>query len=247
MKTPALELKSVRKIYKSRQHTVNAVQDVSFTIKAGEVFGFLGPNGAGKTTTMKMIIGLALPTSGTISIFGHAAGTRESASLLGYMPENPTFYRYLSGLEFVTMHGQLAGLTSMKARTQALELLDSVGMANAQHRRIGEYSKGMVQRTGLAQALIGDPQILFLDEPFDGLDVLGRFEMKQVLLDLKKSHKTIFFNSHILSDVEEICDSVGIIDGGQLLECAPIKTLIHGKGTLEDFFVERIEKNRGKS
>lgn len=247
MDVPALELKSVSKIYKSRQHTVNAVQDVSFAIKAGEVFGFLGPNGAGKTTTMKMIIGLALPTSGSLKIFGHTAGTREAARTLGYMPENPTFYRYLSGLEFVTMHGQLAGISAKKARTQALELLDSVGMANAQHRRIREYSKGMVQRTGLAQALIGDPQILFLDEPFDGLDVLGRFEMKQVLLDLKKQNKTIFFNSHILSDVEEICDSVGIIDGGKLLECAPINTLIHGKTTLEEFFVERIEKNRGQS
>lgn len=245
MSTLALELKHVSKTYKSRNTTTNAVKDVSFAIAPGTVFGFLGPNGAGKTTTMKMIIGLAHPTSGSIHLFGHPAGSLEAAKRLGYLPENPTLYRYLSGLEFVAMHGRLMGMNKEKSLAEAHRLLDSVGLADAKRRRIREYSKGMVQRTGLAQSLIGNPDMLFLDEPFDGLDVLGRFEMKQLILNLKKQQKTILFNSHILSDVEEICDLIGIIDRGELLECDQIKKLLRQKQSLEDYFVQRIKKARG--
>ncbi len=240
----ALQLKSVNKTYETRATMTRAVSNLSFTVKSGTVFGFLGPNGAGKTTTMKMMVGLVHPLSGTISIFGERAGTMPAARHIGFLPENPTLYRYLSALELVTMHGQLMGLTKTASAKEARRLLDIVGLRDAQNRRIREYSKGMVQRTGLAIALIGDPNLLFLDEPFDGLDVLGRFEMKTLIQTLRQDKKTIFFNSHILSDVEELCDNIGIIDQGKLLECGPIKTFIGKSQTLEQYFVKRLAKER---
>lgn len=243
----ALELKSVSKIYETRKNTVKAVDNLSFDLSKGAVMGFLGPNGAGKTTTMKMILGLDTPTKGTISVFGHSAGTIKAAKLIGYLPENPLFYRYLTGLEMVTMHGQLMSLGYSDAKKEAQRLLSSVGLDKAQNQSIREYSKGMVQRAGLAQALIGNPSLLLLDEPFSGLDVLGRYEMKQVLLDLKKQGKTILFNSHILSEIEEICDEVGIIDRGKLLIKDKITTVLKPKQTLEQYFVSAINSERSKN
>lgn len=240
----ALHLKSVNKIYETRTAKTVAVSNLSFTVKSGTVFGFLGPNGAGKTTTMKMMVGLVHPVSGTISIFGERAGTRHAARHIGFLPENPTLYRYLSAFELVTMHGQLMGLTKITSAKEAHRLIDLVGLKKAENRRIREYSKGMVQRTGLAIALIGNPDLLFLDEPFDGLDVLGRFEMKTLIQTLRQNKKTIFFNSHILSDVEELCDNIGIIDQGKLLECGPIKPFINQNQTLEQYFVKRIARER---
>ncbi len=240
----ALQLTSVTKTYETRTAKTIAVSDLSFNVKSGTVFGFLGPNGAGKTTTMKMIVGLSQPTSGTISIFGERAGSMKASKHIGFLPENPTLYRYLSALELVTMHGQLMGLTKVSSQNEARRLLDLVGLSTAQNRRIREYSKGMVQRTGLAIALIGDPNLLLLDEPFDGLDVLGRYEMKKLIHNLRQENKTIFFNSHILSDVEELCDNVGIIDSGKLLECGQIKNFTGRGQSLEQYFVKRLEKER---
>lgn len=240
----ALKLQRVSKIYASRQARTVVVRKLDLAVKQGAVFGFLGPNGAGKTTAMKMMVGLAQPSSGTIRIFDHVAGSLEAAQAIGYLPENPTLYRYTSAFEFVVMHARLTGLSKREAVAQADKLLDLVGLGQAKHQRIKEYSKGMVQRTGLAQALAGNPQILFLDEPFDGLDVLGRFEMKRLIAMLQKQQKTIFFNSHILSDVEELCDHVGIIDHGTLLEHGTVKSLLKKGQTLEQYFVKRIEKER---
>ncbi|MFA6082564.1 MAG: ABC transporter ATP-binding protein [Patescibacteria group bacterium] len=237
----ALELKDVTKKYSQ-----TAVNHLSFALKAGTVFGFLGPNGAGKTTTMRMVVGLAKPDSGEIKIFNHPAGTVAAMKELGFMPENPRFYQYLTGLEFVTMHGQLAGLAKKSARNRASALLNQVGLTDSQTRSIRGYSKGMVQRLGLAQALIGDPKILFLDEPLDGLDAFGRAEMKKLIQDLRKQKITIFFNSHILSDVEEMCDQIGIIDRGVLLEIGETKSFLKPHQTLEQFFVDRINQSRLK-
>lgn len=243
----ALEIKTVSKIYETRKNTVRAVNNLSFNLSEGTVMGFLGPNGAGKTTTMKMILGLDTPTKGTISVFGHSAGTTKAAKNIGYLPENPLFYRYLTGLEMVTMHGQLMSLGYRDAKKEAQRLLSNVGLTKAQNQSIRQYSKGMVQRAGLAQALIGNPSLLLLDEPFSGLDVLGRYEMKQVLLDLKKQGKTILFNSHILSEIEEICDEVGIIDRGKLLVKDKITTVLKPKQTLEQYFVSAINSERSKN
>jgi len=240
----ALELDSVTKTFESRAASMTAVQNLSFHVKPGLVFGFLGPNGAGKTTTMKMMVGLSRPTSGRISIFGAKAGTIAAARHIGYLPENPTFYRYLTGLEYVTMHARLMGQAPPQALEEARRLLDSVGLAEAKGRRIREYSKGMVQRVGLAQALVGNPDLLFLDEPFDGLDVLGRVEMKQLIQTLRKAKRTIFFNSHILSDVEEMCDQFGIIDHGSLLEVGEVKKVLRPGTTLEEYFVRRLRVAR---
>jgi ABC-2 type transport system ATP-binding protein len=242
----ALEIKAVSKEYYTRKNVVKAVGNLSFILSEGSVMGFLGPNGAGKTTTMKMILGLDSPTKGTIKIFNQPVGSTSAARYIGYLPENPLFYRYLSGLEMVIMHGQLMGLNYREAKKEAVILLKSVGLESAMNQSIREYSKGMVQRAGLAQALIGNPAILLLDEPFSGLDVLGRYEMKKVLLDLKKQGKTILFNSHILSEVEEICDEVGIIDQGKLLIKDNITKLLKPKQSLENYFVSAIEAERSK-
>lgn len=243
----ALGLRTVSKIYETRKNTVKAVDNVTFDLTEGAVMGFLGPNGAGKTTTMKMILGLDSPTKGSISVFNYVAGTTSAAKYIGYLPESPLFYRYLTGLEMVIMHGQLMGLQYRDAKKQAQNLLENVGLRKAVNQPIREYSKGMIQRAGLAQALIGNPKLLLLDEPFSGLDVLGRFEMKQVLLDLKKQGKTILFNSHILSEIEEICDEVGIIDNGELLVKDKISNILKTKQTLEQYFVSVIEQNRSKN
>jgi ABC-2 type transport system ATP-binding protein len=243
----ALELKNVTKHYYTRHSVKTAVTDLSFAIKKGTVFGFLGPNGAGKTTTMKMIVGLIQVDKGAIRIFDHIAGSLAAKRAMGYLPENPVFYRYLTGLEFVTMHGELMGLARNQAQDEAQAMLKKVGLEKSSKRPIREYSKGMVQRAGLAQALIGNPDILFLDEPLDGLDAFGRAEIKEVIHDLKKQHKTIFFNSHILSDVQEICDDIGIIDRGVLLEVGAIKTLVKNQHSLEEHFVKLINKSRDEA
>ncbi len=240
----ALVIDSISKQYYTG--SALAVSDLSISIKPGTVYGILGPNGAGKTTAMKMIVGLLQPDKGSVKIFGEPAGTIAANKRLGYLPENPVFYRYLKGIEFLVMHGVLMGLSKQQAQHDATELLDSVRLKESKFRPIREYSKGMNQRLGLAQALIGDPDLLLLDEPLDGLDAFGRPEIKKILLDLKKKRKTILFNSHILSDVEEICDDIGIIDRGKLVKQGSIKSLLPARQSLETYFVNVITKSREK-
>ncbi len=240
----ALNLSGVNKIYDLSNN--KAVDNLTLNLKKGEVFGFLGPNGAGKTTTIKMIIGLTYPSSGKISVFNQPAGSIAASIRLGFLPENPVAYSYLNGLEYVSMHGQLCGLKSREAKIKAIKALSSVGLDPNLRRPIGHYSKGMTQRVGLAQCLISNPDLLLLDEPFSGLDVLGRYEIKNLLLKLKKEGKTIFLNSHILSDISEICDSIGILDGGKLISSGKIKDLIKNNQSLESFFVEQIKTHREK-
>ncbi len=195
---------------------VDAVKGASFSVKRGEIFGLLGPNGAGKTTTIKTMLRLIFPTRGQIRIFGLAADDRRAAQRIGYMPENPYVYQYLKPLEFLDLCGRLVGLDRAARRTASEQMIDKVGLRHAVDRPIGKFSKGMMQRVGLAQALLHDPELLVLDEPMSGLDPIGRKEVRDVLLEQRSRGKTLLFTSHILSDVEMLCDRVVIMQKGEI-------------------------------
>lgn len=211
------------------------LKNINLEVKKGQVLGFLGPNGAGKTTTLKTIIGLVKPTSGKIKIDGLDSNDINSHRSIGYMPEDPYFYEYLNAEEFLKFIADL-----QKVKIDVLKLLHVVGLENVSKQRIREYSKGMRQRLGIAQALIGNPKILLLDEPLDGLDPIGRDEVKNILLNLKKQGKTILISSHILSDIEELCDQIVIIDSGKIIESGPVGKFIK-KNSLEKEFVRIIK------
>jgi len=232
----------IDKVSKS-YHKDEIVKDISLEIKDGAVFGFLGPNGAGKTTTIKMLVGLSKPSRGSISIDEKNPAKPKTREMIGFMPEDPYFYDHLSGLELMRFCGQLFTDFRDKNNGYYLNILRNVGLFDAKNKMIRNYSKGMKQRLGLATAIVNDPDYIFLDEPLDGLDPIGRRQIKKIILNLKKQKKTIFFNSHILSDVEEICDRIGVIDKGKLVYAGGVKKFC-GKKTLEDRFVEVLgEKN----
>ena len=205
---------------------VVAVDGASFAVKRGEIFGLLGPNGAGKTTTIKTILRLIFPTSGAIRIFGRPPDDREAAARIGYMPENPYVYQYLKPLEFLDLCGRLVGISSSERRRRADTMIDKVGLRHAVDRPIGRFSKGMMQRIGLAQALLHDPELLILDEPMSGLDPIGRKEIRDVLLEQRNQGKTLLFTSHILSDVEMLCDRVVIMQKGRIASEGEIHDLL---------------------
>jgi ABC-2 type transport system ATP-binding protein len=198
---------------------VTSLRQCSLTVQPGETFGLLGPNGAGKTTLLKILLGIIRPSEGKATVLGHPVGDRTVKQRLGYLPENPYFYDYLTGRELLQYTAGLFGLSRTEERRRIADLLDLVGLdPKAIHKKpLKKYSKGMLQRVGLAQALINDPELVFLDEPMSGLDPTGRFRVREVILSLKEQGKTIFFNSHVLSDVETICDRVAILDQGNLL------------------------------
>jgi ABC-2 type transport system ATP-binding protein len=207
---------------------IASLQGCSLSVFQGETFGLLGPNGAGKTTLLKLLLGIVRPTSGRGLLLNHPLGSRSVKQRLGYLPENAYFYDYLTGWECLQM---TAGLFQIPAEVQKLripQLLELVGLpqAAARKKQMRQYSKGMLQRVGMAQALINDPELVFLDEPMSGLDPLGRYQMRNIILSLKQQGKTIFFNSHILSEVEQICDRVAILAQGQLICSGSIDELL---------------------
>src|SRR5580698_1235140 len=243
-----IEFSHLTKIYKKRKP---AVDDFSLTVDA-PIFGFLGQNGAGKTTIMKMIVGLLKPTSGTVMIDGLRSASLEAKKAIGYMPETPYFYERMKGIEFLQFCDELyppdtrATPHTEKNRQHHYEaLLKKVGIFAARDFAIYTYSKGMRQRLGFASALVNDPKYLFLDEPLDGLDPIGRREMKEVMLALKHEGRRIFLNTHILADVEEICDEVGVIHGGKLLYAGSVREFCAGK-PLEERFMEVVEAHERK-
>jgi len=192
------------------------LKGVSFVVRRGEVFGFIGPNGAGKTTTLKVLMGLISPTEGSASILGHDISEDEYRKHVGYLPEHPYFYEFLTGRELLAFYAKLSGVPRAKRKARIEELLRWVGLEGAGDQRLRGYSKGMKQRVGIAQALIHDPSVVFLDEPMSGLDPVGRREIRNLILRLRSEGKTVFMNSHILSDVESICDRVAIIVQGEI-------------------------------
>jgi ABC-2 type transport system ATP-binding protein len=195
---------------------VDAVRGIDYEVRQGEIFGLLGPNGAGKTTTIKMVLRLIFPSAGQIRLFGKPNSDPQSMRRLGYMPENPYVYQYLKPLEFLDLCGRLMDLPGKERRRRAGALIERVGLAHATDRPIGRFSKGMMQRIGLAQALLHDPELLVLDEPMSGLDPIGRKEIRDVLLEQREAGKTLLFTSHILSDVEMLCDRVVIMNRGKI-------------------------------
>ncbi|MBX3251028.1 MAG: ABC transporter ATP-binding protein, partial [Myxococcales bacterium] len=207
---------------------VEAVKGISFQVHRGEIFGLLGPNGAGKTTSIKAILRLVFPTAGTIRVFGRPPDDPRSMDHVGYMPENPYVYRYLRPLEFLDLCGRLAGLARKERTRRAEEMIDRVGLRHAVDRPIGRFSKGMMQRVGLAQALLHDPELLVLDEPMSGLDPIGRKEIRDILLEQRRKGTTLLFTSHILSDVEMLCDRVVILQRGLITAQGKLSELLAG-------------------
>jgi ABC-2 type transport system ATP-binding protein len=220
---------------------VTAVDQLSLDVRRGEVFGFLGPNGAGKTTTIKMLMGLIYPTNGSAFIFGHSAGDPAAKAKLGFLPESPYFYDYLTSREFLSFYGHLFGLWGAALNKRVDELLDLVGMTHARDLQLRKFSKGMLQRVGIAQALINDPELVVLDEPMSGLDPIGRKEVRDLIFRLKESGKTVMFSSHILHDAELLCDRVAMIMKGRLVACGQVSELIQQGTTQEvEMVVDRL-------
>ena len=209
-----------------KKKRVRALDHLNLEVHRGEIFGFLGPNGAGKTTTLKLLMRLIYPTEGSARILGHPIDDVKTRSRIGYLPENPYFYDYLSGRELLEYTGALFGIPAAQATAKGKELLDLVGLdPDHANRQLRKYSKGMLQRIGIAQALVNNPEVVFMDEPMSGLDPIGRREVRDLLLSLRAQGKTIFFSSHILSDVEALCDRAAILSRGKLLRCGTVQEL----------------------
>jgi ABC-2 type transport system ATP-binding protein len=213
-----------------RRRSEGAV-DITFEVQPGEIFGFLGPNGAGKTTTIKALLGLIRPDAGQLRILGQEPSSTAWRTQVGYLPEHPTFYDYVTGFELVTWFAQLGGMVRHAAEKEAVKHLERVKLAHAMHRRLRSYSKGMLQRAGLAQAMVGDPKLLILDEPMTGLDPIGRKDVRELLLELRHEGRTIFYSTHILPDVEMTCDRVGIVHRGRMQRTGRLEDILSNTAT----------------
>lgn len=221
-RVPVVQTAELSKVYRTGfwlNQKIESLKNCSLTVYKGETFGLLGPNGAGKTTLLKTLLGIVRPTSGRAWLLGSAIGNVQVKQRIGYLPENPYFYDYLTGWEFLQFTAGLFGIPVDVQQRRIPLLLDLVGLSQAAARKkqLRQYSKGMLQRVGMAQALINDPEVVFLDEPMSGLDPMGRYQIREIILSLKAQGKTIFFNSHVLSDVEKICDRIAILAEGQLI------------------------------
>jgi ABC-2 type transport system ATP-binding protein len=228
MTEPAVDIRGLTKVFPIPFHrqTVVAVRDLTLRVEPGEVYGLLGPNGSGKSTTLKIILGLVSPTRGDTQIFGRDSREVQSRVAVGFLPENPYFYKYLTGEETLRFFGRLCGLGGDRLKARVEELLPLVGLTSARQRRLGTYSKGMLQRVGLAQALIHEPRLVVLDEPTAGVDPAGSRDICNLILDLKKRGITVLLSSHLLTQAQEICDRVGILSNGILVREGRLDELI---------------------
>jgi ABC-2 type transport system ATP-binding protein len=229
MTNSAVAVEGLTKIFPVPFHPtrgVVAVKDLSLHIEPGEVYGLLGPNGSGKSTTLKIILGLVSATRGRTEIFGRDSRLVDSREAVGFLPENPYFYKYLSGAETLVFFGRLCGMTGAALKNRVNELLDLVGLDKARDRRLGTYSKGMLQRIGLAQALIHDPRLVVLDEPTAGVDPAGSREIRDLIMDLKRRGITVLLSSHLLAQAQEICDRIGILADGVMVREGRLQELI---------------------
>ncbi|MDQ2936403.1 MAG: ABC transporter ATP-binding protein [Acidobacteriota bacterium] len=230
--TSVVEINNLTKDYEVgfwRKRKVRALDGLSLTVNQGEIFGFLGANGAGKTTTLKLLMRLIFPTAGSARILGHDISEVPMHSRIGYQPENPYFYDYLSAMEFLIFCGQLFGFSKSERINRARDVLTRVRLEESKwNTQLRKFSKGMLQRVGLAQALVNDPELVFLDEPMSGLDPIGRREVRDLIAALRQEGKTVFMCSHILSDIEVLCDRVAILKGGRLAQIGSLEELRQG-------------------
>ncbi len=225
----AIEITGLSKDYAVgfwRKRPLRALHRLSLEIERGEVFGFLGPNGAGKTTTLKLLTGLIFPTEGTATILGHPVGRPETFLRVGYLPENPYFYDYLTAQELLDYFASFFPLTPAERRRRREAVLELTRLTEFRHLPLRKFSKGMLQRVGIAQAVLHEPEIVLLDEPMSGLDPVGRREVRDLILQLKAAGKTVFFSTHILSDAEALCDRVAILNRGELVGVGPISEMV---------------------
>ncbi len=236
----AIEILDLEKSYRVgfwRHRPKVALHPLRLTIEEGEVFGFLGPNGAGKTTTLKLLMGLVSPTAGTARILGMDIDDPRVKAQVGFLPEQPYFYDYLTGEELLTYYAQLSGVPAKERSRRVVQMLERVGLTDSARTQLRKYSKGMLQRVGLAQAILHDPKLVFLDEPMSGLDPMGRREVREMIQEMRNEGKTVFFSTHILSDAEALCDRVAIIHQGELRGVGAVAHLTsQTKGKVEIIF-----------
>lgn len=242
MSAPAVRIEGLTKVYPVhlRRQRVVAVQRLDLTVNEGEVYGLLGPNGSGKSTTLKVLLGLVTPTRGGAWIFGVDSRDYRGRADVGFLPENPYFYKFLTAEETLRFYGTICGLSGRALNARIDELIPLVGLSDARHRRVGGFSKGMLQRIGLAQALIQDPKLVVLDEPTAGVDPVGSRQIRDLILDLKKRGKTVLLTSHLLEQVQEVCDRVGIMARGEMVREGRLEDLVSIERQTE-FVVENAD------
>ncbi len=221
---PAVETQGLRKVYGRKV----AVDDLSLTVGRGEVFGFLGPNGAGKTTSLKMLLGLVVPTGGSGKLLGRPLGEPEARRGIGFLPEHFRFHEWLRAGEFLDFHGRLYCMNAEYRRKRISEVMEMVGLSDYENQKLSTFSKGMLQRAGIAQAVLNEPPVVFLDEPTSGLDPLGRRQVRDIIVHLKQRGTTVFLNSHLLSEAERVCDRVAIINQGKVVRQGALGDLLAG-------------------
>ena len=229
MSNSVIETVNLTKLYDGKA----GCREICLAISGGQIFGFLGPNGAGKSTLVKMLVGLLFPTSGRAALLGRPLGDLEARKKIGFLPENFSYQRWLTGYELLKLHGSLSGVDKKQQRRRIPEVLELVGMAEKGGQKVGSYSKGMQQRIGLACALLPDPELVFLDEPTSALDPIGRREVREIIKMLKLRGKTVFLNSHLLSEVEMVCDQVAIINKGRIITSGAMQELLSGRTEVE--------------
>jgi ABC-2 type transport system ATP-binding protein len=238
---PAIELRGLVKDFSIglRGVKLRAVDQLDLRIEAGQVFGLLGPNGSGKSTTIKIVLGLLAPTAGTAAVFGVPSGQLAARRDVGYLPESPYFYRHLTGRELVAFYARICGLADAMLAQRVTDVIALVGLSDSADRRVGTYSKGMLQRIGLAQALVHDPRLVILDEPTAGVDPVGAAAIAEIILQLKARGKTVLITSHLLGQIEDICDRVAILDRGQLLLEGAVRDLV-GRADRQALVLEKL-------
>jgi len=243
----AIETRSLSVEFRSRGGTVRALDRLDLRVRPGQVFGFLGPNGAGKTTTMHALLGFIAPTAGEAFLFGEDIRHSIARKRIGYLPEHPDTYRFLTGVELLKTTGHMFNMTGRALRKRIDEVLAHVGLIEPAGRRISTYSRGMMQRICLAQALLNDPDLVILDEPTSGLDPFGRAQIRTIIADLRIRGKTVFFSSHELSEVELVCDTLAILADGHMVTEGPVAEIVKPGENLERFFMRTVTERRSAS